>query len=155
MLVQTLALLTVATLTVAAPGLQADHSEARYEQPQPYNSENTKQGHEYDRYTNTYGPMVTVPSTESSASSTSTTSSVPSASSEYVKGAAFDRITIIYLETTPYDDAVANGGAQEPSVFTLLISRASRLSGSHPTRSPVDQQLRRWVSQPAELHRTC
>lgn len=97
MALKAFAILSAAALAAALPGQKGDYADPVYNKPEYTHGE-------YQHISSAYGPTVVKP-----PSSSSTSSAAASASSAFVKGAAFDRITIIYLETTPYDDAVANG----------------------------------------------
>lgn len=61
----------------------------------------------------------------------------------HVKGAAFDRIAIIYLETTGYDDAVADRKAPWPFADTVLTG-PSQLQSTNQSRHPSLEQLWSW-----------
>ena len=138
MSIRALALFSAAVFVAAAPGQQPGYDHDYEEQPKYYGSGYQKPGYAHDGHTrHVYKPNAAISSSAAPTPSSSTGQPTSTTTAAYVKGAAFDRITIIYLETTPYDDAVSNGSTTRYKVLLLLTSD-SGLSGFDPARDPLD-----------------
>lgn len=72
-----------------------------------------------------------------------------------VKGKSFDRILTIYLETTAFNNTIADGKCTADNLQPLRahpLTLPSELRSPHQARYLIDQPLRRWSPQPAKLH---